>query len=53
METTEGEDSHQQKKELHDSVYQQNISYEGLFLKNENFIKICPQKLAPGSKSVS
>ena len=37
METTEGEDSHQQKKELHDSVYQQNISYEGLFFEEWKF----------------
>ena len=37
METTEGEDSQQQKKELHDLVYQQNISYEGLFLEEWKF----------------
>ena len=37
IETTEGEDSQQQKKELHDLVYQQNISYEGLFLKEWKF----------------
>ena len=31
IETTEAEYAHQQRKELHDRVYQQNISDEGLF----------------------
>ena len=31
LETTEAEYAHQQRKELHDRVYQQNISDEGLF----------------------
>ena len=38
IETTEAEYSHRQKKELHDRVYQQNMSYEGLFFEELKFL---------------
>ena len=34
-------------------VYQQNVSHEGPFLNNQNFIKKRLQRLAPGGKPVS
>ena len=34
-------------------VYQQNVSHEGLFFKQSNFITMLLQRLAPGGKPVS